>query len=34
VSGDDVVVGDEIKISVTFMVSGVSEKNTSGGLGC
>jgi hypothetical protein len=30
VLGDDNVVGGEIKASVTFMVSGVSEENTSG----
>jgi hypothetical protein len=31
---DDDVVGGEIKTPVTFVVSGVSEKNTSGGLRC
>jgi hypothetical protein len=31
---DDDVVGGEIKTSVTFVVSGVSEENTSGGSGC
>jgi hypothetical protein len=34
VSGDDNVVGGEIKTPITFMVSGVSEENTSGGPGC
>jgi hypothetical protein len=34
VSGDDDVVGGEIKTPVTFVVNGVFEKNTSGGLGC
>jgi hypothetical protein len=34
VSEDDDVVGGEIKTLVTFVVSGVSEKNTSGGPGC
>jgi hypothetical protein len=34
VSGDDNVVGGEIKIPVTFVVSGVSKENTSGGSGC
>jgi hypothetical protein len=34
VSGDDDVFGGEIKTSVTFVVSGVSEKNTSGEPGC
>jgi hypothetical protein len=33
-SRDDDVVCGEIKTSVTFMVSGVFEKNTSGGLRC
>jgi hypothetical protein len=33
VSGDDDVVGGEIKTPVTFVVSGVSEKNTSAGPG-
>jgi hypothetical protein len=33
VSGDDDVVGGEIKTPVTFVVSGVFEKNTSGGPG-
>jgi hypothetical protein len=33
VSGDGDVVGDEIKTSVTFVVRGVSEENTSGGQG-
>jgi hypothetical protein len=33
-SRDDDVVGGEIKTPVTFVVSGVSEKNTSGGLRC
>jgi hypothetical protein len=32
-SGDDGVVGSEIKTLVTFVVSGVSEENTSGGPG-
>jgi hypothetical protein len=34
VSGDDDIVGGEIKTLVTFVVSGVSEENTSGGVGC
>jgi hypothetical protein len=34
VSRDDDVVGDEIKTPVTFVVSGVSEQNTSGGPRC
>jgi hypothetical protein len=34
VSRDDNVVGGEIKASITFVVSGVSEENTSGGSGC
>jgi hypothetical protein len=34
VLGDDDVVGGEIKTPVTFVVSGVSEENTSGGPGC
>jgi hypothetical protein len=34
VSGDYDVVGGEIKTPVTFVVSGVCEKNTSGGPGC
>jgi hypothetical protein len=34
VSRDDDVIGGEIKTQVTFVVSGLSEKNTSGGLGC
>jgi hypothetical protein len=34
VSGDDNVVGGEIKTLITFVVSGVSEENTSGGPGC
>jgi hypothetical protein len=33
-SGDDDVVGGEIKTLLTFVVSRVSEENTSGGLGC
>jgi hypothetical protein len=33
-SGDDNVVGGEIDTPVTFMVSGVSEENTSGGPWC
>jgi hypothetical protein len=33
-SRDDDVVGGEIRTSVTFVVCGVSEKNTSGGLRC
>jgi hypothetical protein len=33
-SGDDDVIGGEMKAPVTFMVSGVSEKNTSRGPGC
>jgi hypothetical protein len=32
--GDDDVGGGEMMTPVTFMVSVVSEKNTSGGLGC
>jgi hypothetical protein len=34
VSGDDDVVGGEIKTSITFVVNGVSEKNTSRGPEC
>jgi hypothetical protein len=34
VSGDDNVVGGEIKTPVTFMVCGVSKENASGGSGC
>jgi hypothetical protein len=34
VSRDDDVVGGEIKTSVTFVLSGVSEEDTSGGPGC
>jgi hypothetical protein len=34
VSGDDNVVGGEIKTPITFVVSGVSEENTSSGPGC
>jgi hypothetical protein len=34
VSGDDNVVGGEIKTSVTSVISGVSEENKSGGPGC
>jgi hypothetical protein len=34
VSGDDDIVGGEIKTPVTFVVSEVSEENTSGGAGC
>jgi hypothetical protein len=33
-SRDDDIVGGEIKTPVTFMVSGVSEENTSGGPRC
>jgi hypothetical protein len=33
-SGDDDVIGGEIETPVSFMVSSVSEKNTSDGLGC
>jgi hypothetical protein len=33
-SRDDDVVGGEIKTLLTFVVSRVSEENTSGGLGC
>jgi hypothetical protein len=33
-SGDDDVIGGEMKAPVTFMVSGVSEENTSRGPGC
>jgi hypothetical protein len=33
-SGDDDVVGGEIKTPTTFVVSGVSKENTSGGAGC
>jgi hypothetical protein len=32
--GDDNVVGGEIKTPITFVVSGVSKENTSGGSGC
>jgi hypothetical protein len=34
VSRDDDVVGGEIKTSVIFVLSGVSEEDTSGGPGC
>jgi hypothetical protein len=34
VSGDDDVVIGEIKTPITFVVSGVSRKDTSGGPGC
>jgi transketolase N-terminal domain/subunit len=34
VSKDDNVVGGEIKTPITFVVSGVSKKNISGGSGC
>jgi hypothetical protein len=34
VSRDDNVVGGEMKALVTFVVSGVSEENTSGGPRC
>jgi hypothetical protein len=34
VSGDDNVVGGEIKTLITFVVNGVSEENTFGGPGC
>jgi hypothetical protein len=34
VSEDDNVVGGEIKTPITFVVSGVSEENASGGPGC
>jgi hypothetical protein len=34
VSGDNGVVGGEIETSITFVVSGASEKNTSGRSGC
>jgi hypothetical protein len=34
VSGDDDVVGGEIKTPITFVVSRVSKENTSGGPGC
>jgi hypothetical protein len=33
-SGDDNIVGGEIKTPITFVVSGVSKENTSGGPGC
>jgi transketolase N-terminal domain/subunit len=33
-SGDEDVVGGEIKTPLIFVVYGVSEENTSGGLGC
>jgi hypothetical protein len=33
-SRDDDIIGGEIKTPLTFMVSGVSEENTSGGPGC
>jgi hypothetical protein len=32
-SGDDDVVGGEIKTPINFVISGVSEDNTSGGPG-
>jgi hypothetical protein len=34
VSGDDDVVGGEIKTPITFVVSEVSKENISGGPGC
>jgi hypothetical protein len=34
VLGDDDVIGGKIETPVTFVVSGVSEKNTSSGPGC
>jgi hypothetical protein len=34
VSGDNDVVGGDIETSVAFVISGVSEENTSGGSGC
>jgi hypothetical protein len=34
VLGDDDVVGGEIKTPVAFIISEVSEENSSGGLGC
>jgi hypothetical protein len=34
VSGDDNIVGGDIKTLITFAVSGVSKENTSGGPGC
>jgi hypothetical protein len=34
VSGDDDIVGGEIKTPITFVVSGVSQENTSGESGC
>jgi hypothetical protein len=34
VSRDDDVVGGKIKTPIDFVMSGVSEKNTSSGLGC
>jgi hypothetical protein len=34
VSGDDDVVGGEIKTPITFVVNGVSEENTSRGPEC
>jgi hypothetical protein len=33
-SGDDDVVGGEIETPISFVVSRVSEENTSGGPGC
>jgi hypothetical protein len=33
-SGYDDVVSGEVKTSITFVVSGVFEENTSGGPGC
>jgi hypothetical protein len=32
-SGDDDVVGGEIETSITFVISGVSEEDTTSGLG-
>jgi hypothetical protein len=34
VSGDDDVIGGDIKPPVTFVLGGVSEENTSAGPGC
>jgi hypothetical protein len=34
VSGDNNVVGGEIKIPISFVICRVSKENTSSGLGC
>jgi hypothetical protein len=34
VAGDNDVVGGEIETPIAFVIGGVSEENTSSGLGC